>query len=580
MVLIPGAVAPATGDLGVTSWLADSAESTPTSSSIPGVNENERRSLARLAALILQGAAGTDMPGSLQESLGVLAEHTNVEPEVLASFRAMIAGSPLKTLADLYEHTVSPVSRRRLGTFFTPIEKVDSMLADYGNKFSAPEVVVDVGAGIGVFTQRARSVWPKAQIVAVDLNPITLGLQHLAQLDQPQNNVDLCLADFSEWLNGYEAVEPTVYVGNPPYTRWQLIPREDRKALVERTGGLVGARGNLSVLFMGAILAKLRPEDGASLIVPSGWMDADYGRELRSHLRNAERRKVSLRYADSWNFDNAMVDAVVVEIGPAQTLKQQFSISNWSGRSRRVLRRSIEDTSPLTNEASLLQSLRSKAGTVHKLSDFAKISRGIATGANQFFVMRLESVEAMRIDPRFVQPLIRRLRAETAIGRPEVEISGLLIVRKDDVENDSSLRELIHEAERQKLHERFLCQRRKHWFDLSSEVRRPEVVFSALGKNAFQFYSNDQKAAYTNNLFGITWKPDVDENARREILAWLNSTEGQGRLRLGAAQEANGLRRLSPRRVEDLELPRGIAAPGCGTLAKRSSQHKSGGAEW
>ena len=67
------------------------------------------------------------------------------------------------------------------------------------------------------------------------------------------------LADYRDWLKASTPAGATLYLGNPPYTRWQLLHASDRKILLEATGGLGGARSNLSTLFLAMTLRTMRP---------------------------------------------------------------------------------------------------------------------------------------------------------------------------------------------------------------------------------------------------------------------------------------------------------------------------------
>ncbi|MCW5954578.1 MAG: 50S ribosomal protein L11 methyltransferase, partial [Propionibacteriaceae bacterium] len=39
----------------------------------------------------------------------------------------------------------------------------------------SPSTIVDVGAGVGIFSIAASVAWPDASVIAVDVNPVTLG---------------------------------------------------------------------------------------------------------------------------------------------------------------------------------------------------------------------------------------------------------------------------------------------------------------------------------------------------------------------------------------------------------------------
>ena len=118
-----------------------------------------------------------------------------------------------------------------------------------------------------------------------------------------------------------------------------------------------------------------------------------------------------------------------------------------------------------------------------------------------------------------------------------------------------NLDEWIVKAQADRLDQRHLCAKRKHWYDLSHEVKTPAVILSALARDDFHILENGSGLAITNNLFGLYWKPAVDDKTKARIVTWLRSPHGQAALRAGASVEANGLHRLSPKGVAATRLP-------------------------
>ena len=92
------------------------------------------------------------------------------------------------------------------------------------------------------------------------------------------------LDDFTLWIR--EAwlglPEGRLILGNPPYTRLQLLPLDQRDRLWEAAGGLCGRRASLSALITAMSLNALHPRDGLCLLLPAQWLESDYAQELRA----------------------------------------------------------------------------------------------------------------------------------------------------------------------------------------------------------------------------------------------------------------------------------------------------------
>lgn len=544
----------------VLAWVRDVTPSSPALGPITGIRDSELKQLARLGALLRARVDGA-IPTSLVAALTPDSE-IDTQDDVLAAFDALIAEDAVVHLADLYAAIVSPAKRRPLGTFFTPREYAQAIVDGFASRHQAPSVIVDVGAGVGIFSEIARSKWPNACIQAIDVNPLTLGLQAVAASETTQSNVQLILADYRCWLDSNQPTTPTLYLGNPPYTRWQLLDSEVRVDLLKAANGLVGARANLSTLFLAMTLAKLRAADSLAMIIPAGWMRADYGQQLRRRLRALTLRQISLRLADSWRFHEAIVDAVLVEVGPESSVVQPIEVSDWSGSERLSLSRT-EGESAFAAPGRARLSAASQRGQGRSFVDFGRVTRGTASGANQFFVKSTAEWNELNIPTKFRRPLARRLRPGKDSTVPALETAELLVLEGYKRGADESIEAWIGAGESKGLHELHLCSKRARWFDLTAELKIPDVIISALARDVFHVLENPTGLAITNNLFGLYWTLGATTEERIGLLDWLRSTEGQTTLRSSASVEANGLHRLSPKTIGALavSLPSQLTPP-------------------
>ena len=122
-------------------------------------------------------------------------------------------------------------TRRRQGAVYTPRAIVDAMVnwADQHAAESAPPVrIVDPGAGSGRFLLAAARKFPKASLVAIEIDPLAvlllranarlLGVENrLTVLEQDFRSVDLPLVKGA-----------TLFLGNPPYVRHHDISSNGR----------------------------------------------------------------------------------------------------------------------------------------------------------------------------------------------------------------------------------------------------------------------------------------------------------------------------------------------------------------
>ncbi|WGL52141.1 hypothetical protein P5P86_19585 [Nocardioides sp. BP30] len=560
----------------VLAWLFASTAETPVPADwVPGATDEERARLAALGGLASALVAGGDVthPAFAHPSLTSWLNDGPTPPEeVIVAGKELLAESPDEGLAGLYSLVVSGKSRRTLGTFFTPPEEVTWMVSQWRDHHGTPNVVVDVGAGVGIFTTVAAQEWVDSQVWAVDINPITLGLLALRvrdgfkvkRTDEPGTGLRLVLDDFTLWMRQeYERLATgRLILGNPPYTRLQLLPVDQRERLWEAAAGLCGRRASLSALITAMSLTALNPEDGLCLLLPAQWLESDYATGLRDYLWALRRRRVELHLFDKNVFEgDAQVDAVALMVGPQQEADQAIVFSG-SGKSRMHTGRAKAPKRwrPLFSGTPTEGSVESGA----RLSDALTVRRGVATGANGFFVFTESQRKALGLDESTVTPLVRRL-----LGLPEAltpewlsERSAedqywLLTATQTDVDAFEGLSEYVAlgESEPNKFHLRHLCETRAVWFDLTAEVFYPDLVIGQSTKKEFRFVEVGGQATVVNNLYGMRWKPAIDVAVRADVLAWLRSEDGQAAITAHARTQGVGLLKIEPRALLDVPLP-------------------------
>lgn len=560
-------------------WLLDPTHPPVPAEWVPGANDKELSSLNALGGI----AAGLLPKRASKRLPAVVADWIHSSPTapkwVVEDASRAFASDPDQSLATAYARLVRAANRRRLGTFFTPAPEVKLMLDMWDAHQPPPSTVIDVGAGVGVFTAAAARQWPRARIVAVDINPVTLGLLgvRLYRHDITTfGKVTLHHGDFTSDL--YE--EPSLrqqrrlILGNPPYTRAQLLPVSERRRLEALAGGLCNSRASLSTVITAISLLDLKATDGLCLLLPAQWLEADYARELRATLWKSERRRIELRLVESSLFDEALVDAVALLVGP-ETARPGLFMSNWSQEPGPPLNR-VDATCP-PNWRTLFasvpcrqhESVSAGARTERNettLGTFAKVRRGLATGANRFFVFTTAEKVSANLDPYLQRTIVGRLRdMPDALRTSDPSFNAthrwLLQADRAQASADQALAQYIRAGETDDLHERHLCSTRRDWFDLTAEVTIPDVIVAPMTRERFRVIVNDAAAAISNNLYGVTWLTGTPEETRGEIVDWLRSDEGQRALKAIARQQGSGLLKIEPKSLQRLPLPSRFAPP-------------------
>jgi adenine-specific DNA-methyltransferase len=570
-----------TGAVGeLVSWLGSASGEPLAEKLVPGASEAERRQLAALGGVVQELVVRRSGDWEAEPTLAQWWDQAPKPPEdVVRAAAQLLSEFGDVGLGELYAALVSARSRRHLGTFFTPPDEVRWMVEHWCATQPDPRVIVDVGAGVGIFTAAAARRWPSSQVWAVDVNPVTLGLLAarvagafpVVSLRSRMPGVRLVLGDYVAWAQQNWSLLPEgrLVLGNPPYTRRQLLSVEDRVRFGAAAGGLCGSRASLSALITAVSLLLLEPRDGLCLLLPAQWLESQYAAGLRHHLWTLKHRRVELRLFDAALFNDANVDAVALLVGTLHDEEQPLVVATGDRESRSV-DRSGED--PATWRRlfvdSRLQAAQSVRGTV-RLGDLAVVRRGTATGSNHFFVLSEAERRSWRLPASVLASAVRRLRDfPTVVDRAALDglddhiRRWMLVVHAPGRRVGVRLARYLAHGEAKGVPDRELCRKREDWSDLSEDLFVPDVIVGPMSKAAFRLVDNPARAVITNNLYGIRWHDDVAEDVRAAVLRWLRSASGQLALTAIARRQGGGLNKLEPRALREVVVPAQLAEGG------------------
>lgn len=514
-------------------------------------------------------------------------------PAELAARLRSVATDSHRVLASIYEQTVKAANRRRLGTYFTPPSLVEHMLITAERLVGgSPGIVVDPGAGVGAFSVPAVERW-RTDAIAVDVNPVTLGLLGVASALRGQNvvswtdvparpgrRVHLVHTDYLQWITNFflsAPRRPVTVLGNPPYTRHQSLGARQKASASDLSGDLVSSTlAGLSSYFLAVTLRHLRPVDSLVMLLPSNWLTTRYAREIRAHIWALRSRRIELHVfpTELEVFPGTQVAAVVLGVGPRRTDEQPL-VAIPAHLAPNVVELAVEaevdrsrgaplDFSRLTH-ASDVQSSRSPDAKRTLLGEVVVVRRGVATGANAHYFLTDDVSDSLPRDA--LAPAMVRLKGfvDRDLTQAAHDLLGAAGVRRwlvdfhayrehDRVELPAELRAYIDDLEQEDIHLRHLLAVRAVRWWIPETVSPAQLLIGPMTKGEFRIVNNRVGAIHSNTLYGLTVR-DGDPVAAEHLHDWLESDEGQRRLARAARRHATGLLKLEPRAVTTVELP-------------------------
>lgn len=308
---------------------------------------------------------------------------------------------------------------------------------------------------------------------------------------------------------------------NPPYVRHHHLAAEEKVRLKARLAeslhvhisGLAG----LYCYFL--LLAHDWMENGglAIWLIPSEFMDVNYGSAIRRYLtESVTLLHIHRSRPEDVQFTDALVSSAVVvfrKSPPPTGHHARFSLGGSIEEPQQEARLSL----PTLVRSDKWTRFPERAIHEHHgqitLGDLFAIKRGLATGANGFFILSEEEAARWEIPRKFLKPILpspRYLESDivnAAIGGvPEVSPHLYLL---DCAESESDIQaqwprfyEYLQKGRVENVHASYLTSRRAPWY---SQEKRPPAPFlctymgrSGNGRGPFRFVWNRSQATAHN----------------------------------------------------------------------------------
>ncbi len=431
-------------------------------------------------------------------------------------------------------------------------------------------------------------------------------------------------------------------VGNPPYVRQETTDVDRARAHLAAFGpdgqqpyldgdDALSRRSDAYVYFLTHATRFLRDGGRLGVVVPNKWLSTRYGEPFQRFLFDHYRLAAVVGFG-ARVFDDAFVDAVLLlaqrctnperrRSTPVRFLRldEQVSVARLldlvdaephtdrsprsiglgvhaapdcrrvTVRQGRLADRESATLAPYLDAPAPFIRLLSNPALV-PLSDRCTVTRGVMTGANDFFFLDADGW-GRDIDDRFLAPAIKSIRdvdgplvtaADTdrylldvheyvADVRSERETDACLddaVRRALDRDGHDALADYVAWGERQGFHDRRSCASRRVWFDLGA-LSAPAVFVPKFFDRRVPVVANPD-GLLASNAVDCLWvdapddgtdaAPLVDDRTlERATLGVLNATVTAGILECWGRSEGGGALQVMTYELESLPIPDPLA---------------------
>lgn len=472
--------------------------------------------------------------------------------------------------------------RKQLGQFSTPYSLAEE-IADYGLKHLDKEADIsflDPALGSGVFfsaLMAQSSGYRLKRMLGYELDP------DYGEIARKLwgSRLEVRIGDF---LVAKPDRQVNLLLANPPYVRHHFLPVDYKNKLLAQIQRetAVPLSGYASLYSHFILLAHkwLKPHAICGWLIPSEFMDVNYGQELKKYLLNHVKLLRIHRYdPNALQFKDALVSSSVLWYENT-VCRQDYDVELSFGGTHdhpdisRKIPKSVLEKEPKWTKLTHHPKPASEA-SLDRIEDFFDIKRGCATGDNAFFIMDQQKIQKNGLSMDYMHPILpspRFLGTDVIEANPDgspVMEKPYYLINCTLLEED--LQKLYPELWNylQKgidtVSNRYLCKNRKRWY-FQERRASPPILCTYMGRKKtaeskpFHFIRNYSNAIATNSYLMLYPKGDLlsamgkDPKLLDNVWLYLNrlSTdiiEQEGRVYGG------GLKKIEPRELGKVPCP-------------------------
>ena len=459
-----------------------------------------------------------------------------------------------------YLDAVGDDHRKAFGQFFTHPKAADFMvrwIADSKNRH-----VHDPGFGLGAFYKAASK--HDVRLTASEIDSRVLDYWRNANLN---SDIDISREDY---LLSWGKTSGNV-VCNPPYMRFQKF--KNRNSVFHRFEEELGIRlsgyTNSASAFLVKSLSELLPSGRLAYIMPLEFLNAGYGTLVKERLIDgAHLYSIISLDCEKDVFPDSITSVGIILYDSASRFSNVrfFNVKSLESLDSILEKDPVSEISysRLAPEAKWLTyfeddsiSVSSRKSTT--LNYYGRFTRGIATGANEFFVLRPSDAARLQLEDSELTRIITR---SSQIRKPfftDNDHSDLmysdepaLLFSPNGGPSDKG-RDYIKFGERQGFHQRFLTNSRSPWYKTERRVPSP-LLLGVFARGKFKIVRNESSALNLTCFHGF--QPNLSGlNYIDHIFLYLSSATGQEIISLSMRRYGDGLNKFEPNDLNSALVP-------------------------
>ncbi|MBP5778193.1 MAG: N-6 DNA methylase [Prevotella sp.] len=452
-----------------------------------------------------------------------------------------------------YIRRTSIEHRKRFAQFFTP-----EQIADYMAEWVMEDIhdhadILEPAYGLGIFS---RSMFKSHQDIKVNGYDVdeTIFQYALSNASETQCEISLSNENYltSSWDKKYDGI-----ICNPPYMKFHdydnstLVPLVNSKLHIKLNGFT-----NIYTLFLLKSIYQLKQGGRLAYIIPSEFLNADYGVEVkRALLDSGTLRHVIIVDFNQCAFDDALTTACILfcQNTTDPGIVKFSNVKNVTDLSTALTDYTDVATGLLDPEQKWKsyyeETQASQYNHLVPFSTFAKVSRGIATGANDYFTFKQSKKDFYNIpDSCFLPCICHSTDVKSLIFTDEDfeqlthQDKTVFLFNGSAGESNSHVKDYLRMGVENEINKRYLTANRYPWYAL--ENQRPAPIWvSVFSRSGLRFVRNKANVYNLTTFHCVYNISEIDTNI---LFAYLITNVAKEIFLDNSRQYGNGLVKFEP----------------------------------
>lgn len=453
--------------------------------------------------------------------------------------------------------------RKRFAQFFTP-PPIARFMVQWTLAGSSRPSVYDPAFGLGAFLENAPH---GCEFYGTDVDGTVLDFY------RTHSNVGTASLSQSDYLLDFGTRYDNI-VCNPPYLRFQKFLNRDRvfKEFRERLGVKLLGYTNIASAFLVKSISELNDGGRLAYIMPSEFMNAGYGTMVKEWLtRDGHLDSVIEVECESEAFGEVTTSVCIVlyDKGKRNDVVSFRRISALSDLS------DVMDRPPVSVIPISRLDIKGKWGRffvsaenrvypvfvkLQRLSEYGRFSRGIATGANRFFVLSMSDIVRESLHAGDYQKCITKSQQLKGLVFTDADFSQLsdadspvFLFAPGDSPSEEAL-QYIKRGEDQGYNGGYITRNRNPWYKMETRNVAP-ILLNVFSRSGYKVVRNYSSALSLTN-FHCFYPNPLRSNYVDWLFFYLHSGIGRKILSLSKRKYGNLLDKFEPNDLNSALVPK------------------------